>query len=357
MDCSGRRRAYSQRTSGASKISRASAGVGAPAGRAAQLGRAAAGADEGVPEVQRHLAAEDLRHQLPADGEAGSGRGVVDPGRLERHPLVGPAHRPVDLPGQLPGHLGDRHRADLGSAGAGVGDLGGLVVEAGDRGVVAPADGAVGPERVVGPGARVLRVVVVGLGVSLGLVPGQHRADVGPAPHGEDDLLGVGAGGVHLGLADLGDPDAEPGQRLAQRLLEVLGPALVPAAGVGHRGQRPADVLGERLSEAGRNPAQPVVVVPGQDVPGGHALLADLVRDQVRHHQLAQVAQVHGPGRADPRRARRRLAGMPAFCFGAHLAGCAHHPVIGRSHGTGHLHRHSAAISVPVLAGPPRTDY
>jgi hypothetical protein len=30
MDCSGRRRAYSQRTSGASKIARASAGVGAP---------------------------------------------------------------------------------------------------------------------------------------------------------------------------------------------------------------------------------------------------------------------------------------------------------------------------------------
>jgi len=30
MDCSGRRRAYSQRTSGASKICRASAGVGAP---------------------------------------------------------------------------------------------------------------------------------------------------------------------------------------------------------------------------------------------------------------------------------------------------------------------------------------
>ena len=30
MDCSGRRRAYSQRTSGASKISSASAGVGAP---------------------------------------------------------------------------------------------------------------------------------------------------------------------------------------------------------------------------------------------------------------------------------------------------------------------------------------
>jgi hypothetical protein len=30
MDCSGRRRAYSQRSTGASKICRASAGVGAP---------------------------------------------------------------------------------------------------------------------------------------------------------------------------------------------------------------------------------------------------------------------------------------------------------------------------------------
>jgi hypothetical protein len=281
---------------------------------------------------------------------------VVDPGRLERHPLVGPAHRPVDLPGQLPGHLGDRHRAHPLAAGAGVGDLGGLVVEAGHRGVVTPADRAVRLERVVGPGARLPRIVVVGIGGAgltgpLGLVPGQHRADVGPAAHGDDDLLGVRARGVHLGLADLGDPDAEPGQRLAQRLLEVLGPVRMVAAGVGYRGQRPSDVLGERLGEPGRDPAQPVVVVPRQDVPGGRALLADLVRDQVRHHEFAQVSQVHGPGRADPRRARRRLARMPAFPFGAHVARGAHHPVIGRSHETASFvvfRRHQRT-------GPPRS--
>src|SRR4029077_19840706 len=129
-------------------------------------------------------------------------------------------------------------------------------------------------------------------------------------------------------LVVLGEADAEPGQRLTQRLLEVLGPVLVLAAGVGHRGQRPADVLGERLGEAGRDPAQPVVVVPGQDVPARHPLLAYLVRDEVRGRQLAQVAQVHGPGRADPRRARRRLAGMPAFSFGTYLTGRARYPVI-----------------------------
>jgi hypothetical protein len=283
--------------------------------------------------VQRHLAAEDLGDELAADGEAGPGRGVVDPGRLERHPLIGPAHRPVDLPDQLPGDLGDRHRAGLHAAPAGVGDLGGLVVEAGHRGVVAPAHRAVRLERVVIPaGRRGLRLVVVRLGGPLGLVFGQHRADLGAAAHGEDDLFGIGAGGVHLGLADLGDPDAEPGQRLAQRLLEVLGPARVVPARVRHRGQRPADVLGERLGVAGRDPAQPVVVVPRQDVPGRGVLLADLVGDQVRDHQLAQVTQVHRPGRADSRRAGRRLAGMPAFGLGAHLAGGARHPVIGRCH-------------------------
>ena len=32
-------------------------------------------------------------------------------------------------------------------------------------------------------------------------------------------------------------------------------------------------------------------------------------------------------------------AGMPAFCLCTHQVGRAHHPVIGRSHGTSHLHR------------------
>ena len=275
---------------------------------------------------------------------------MVDPGRLERHALVGPAHRPVDLPGQLPGDRRDRRGPDPRAAGADVGDLGGLVVEGGDRGVVTAAYGAVRPERVVHRG---LRVVVIRLGSALGLVPGQHRADVGPAPHRGHDLLGVGPGGVHLGLADLGDHDAEPGQRLAQRLLEVLGPARVPAARVGHRAQRPADVLGEGVRETLRDPAQPVVVVPGQDVAAGRALLADLVRDQVRDHQFAQVPQVHRPRRADPGRAGRSQAGMPAFCFGAHPVGRAHYPVIGRSHGTGHLHRlpqASAYKQLPAVA-------
>src|SRR6202011_3079110 len=101
-------------------------------------------------------------------------RGVVDAGRLERHALVGPAHRPVHLPGQLPRDLGDRRGPHPRAAGAGVGDLGGLIVEGGYRRVVTTADRAVRPERVVHRG---LRVVIIPLGGALGAVLGQHGAD------------------------------------------------------------------------------------------------------------------------------------------------------------------------------------
>jgi hypothetical protein len=102
----------------------------------------------------------------------------------------------------------------------------------------------------------------------LGLVPQDDGADVGATAHGEDDLLGVRPGGVHLRLADLGDADAEPGQCFAERLLEVLGPVLVAVSRrIGHGRQRPSDVLGEAHREPGRHPPEPVVVVPGEDVP------------------------------------------------------------------------------------------
>ena len=334
MDCSGRPpRVQPAQQGGLEDLQRVGRGRRAAAGPA-HLGRPGS-ADEGVPEVQRHLAAEDRRHQFPADGEAGPGRGVVDPGGLERHVLVGPPHRPVDLPGQLPGHVGDRHGTHHRAAGAGIGDLRGLVVEAGHGGVVPAAGRAVGPERVVDRGLRPVIVVLIGwqrVG-ALGAVPGQDRADVGAPPHGEHDLLRVRAGGVHLGLADLGDLDPEQVQRFAQGLLEVLGEVLVLAARVGHAGQRTADVLLERVGHPERDAAQPVVVVPGQDVPARSAVPPHLVRDQVRGHELAQVPQVHRPGRADPRRAGRNLTGMPALALLAHLGRRARHPVFGRSHG------------------------
>ena len=256
---------------------------------------------------------------------------MIRPGGLERHVLVGPPHRPVDLPGQLPGHVRDRRRPHDRAAGADIGDVGGAVVESGHGGVVPPAGRAVRPERVVRPALALALALVVGVGAP-GPVPGQDRADLGAAPHGQHDLRRVGAGGIHLGLADLGDADPETLQRVAQGRLEVGGEVLVLAARVGHAGQRAADVLGEPARVPGRNPAQPVVVVPGQDVPARRAITADLVGDQVRGHELAQVPQMHRPGRADSRRAGRDLAGMPAFSRRLHLGRRAHHPVLGRSH-------------------------
>ena len=77
----------------------------------------------------------------------------------------------------------------------------------------------------------------------------------------------------------------------------------------------------ERRRQPGRNPAQPVVVVPGQQVDAVPAAAADLVGDQVRDHQLAEVAQVDRAGRAEPGGAHDRRAGSAAIRLGDHLVG------------------------------------
>ena len=119
---------------------------------------------------------------------------MVDAGRLERDPLEGPAHRPVNLPDQLARDLVDRGRADLSAAPALKGDLGGLVVEAGDRRVVPAAGSAVRLERVVGLVVVLLGgLLPPGLGGALGPVLGQDGGDVGATAHGRDDLRAVGA--------------------------------------------------------------------------------------------------------------------------------------------------------------------
>jgi len=76
----------------------------------------------------------------------------------------------------------------------------------------------------------------------------------------------------------------------------VLGPVRVAVPlGVGDAGERAADVLGEVLRLVRRHAPQAVVVVPGQDVAALGARAADLVGDEMRRHQLAQVAQVDVP--------------------------------------------------------------
>src|SRR5690606_28584475 len=108
--------------------------------------------------------------------------------------------------------------------------------------------------------------------------------------------LAIGARGVLLRLADAVELHAQRGQRLDHRGLEVLRPVRVRGAlRRGHGGQRLADVLGPRLvdtGDAGRDLAVPVVVVPGDQVPDLAAAAADLVGDEVRGHDLAQVAEV-----------------------------------------------------------------
>jgi hypothetical protein len=214
---------------------------------------------------------------------------------------------------------------------AGVADLVGRVVVGGDRGGIPAALGAVRLEReVLGRVFLVARFDKLSFGL-LGLVAAQDRADLRPAAHRGDDLLPVRAGGVHLRLADLGDPDAKLPQRVAQRGLEVLGPVRVTVPlRVGDAGERAADELGELLRLVRRYAPEPVVVVPGQDVAALGAGAADLIGDEVRRHQLAQVAQVNVPGRADAAGAGGLLARVPALSLRDHLGRGAGHPVFVR---------------------------
>ena len=167
------------------------------------------------------------------------------------------------------------------AAGAGVGQLGGLVVVRGDRGQVALADRAVRLVRVVPgaaprcrrprrprpsprrPPARPRRPASAAscCRAALSFVRYRSRtASISRAlAHREQDLLAVGARGVLLGLADAAVLDAQLGQRLDHRRLEVLGPVRVRAAGRGRAprsaacrcarprtGRRPAGTLRNR---------------------------------------------------------------------------------------------------------------
>jgi hypothetical protein len=250
---------------------------------------------------------------------------VVDAARLEHDALVGPAHGPVDLPDQLaavelvqPDGLGE-------AAGvAGVRQLGAVVVVGGDGGEVLLAVAAVRLVREVPGGAGAAVVLGGGAGAfggfELGLVEGllllllrrgllgavlvEDRVDVAAVAHGVQDLLAIDAGGVLLGLADPVELDAQLGQGLDHRGLEVLGPVRVRGAlRGGDGGQRLADVLGPGLlvdaDDALGHLAVAVVVVPGDQVSDLASAPPDLVGDEVRGHDLTQVPEVDRAGRGE----------------------------------------------------------
>ncbi|CUR57862.1 hypothetical protein NOCA1130261 [metagenome] len=272
--------------------------------------------DEGVDHAGRGAPVEDRGDQLGADGVGRPGRHVVAAGRLEVHRLEGPAHRPVDLPHQLAVGVGREVGGALVAAGrAGVGQRrGGVVVRRGGDGVAAAlaAVGPVGEARDrVGGGARAgvaLLVVLVGdrvgqvrrllggrilaRGDLLRAVLGQHGLDLVAARDRQEDLVAVGAGGVHLRLGDLLHLHAQLAQRLLQRCLEVLGPARVALPRVGHGGERAPDVLGPLRGDTGRHLAEAVEVVPRVQVAHRDAAAPQLLGDEVRGDELAQVAQV-----------------------------------------------------------------
>ena len=250
---------------------------------------------------------------------------MVHPGRLEDHAFIGPAHGPIDLPDQLAPMVGRQFHRFTVPALADIGKRRGVVVVPGDRRGVAFANGAVGtvgkvrPARVavvLGGGPRSLsrgpgrhRFVLgepawplpgIGAGFGFGAVPVQDGIDFRVFADSQQHRCAVRARGVALRLTDALELDAESAGRLDHRGLEVLGPVRVPAAfGRRHGGQRLPDVTGPRRVDTGRHPAEAVIVVPRENVHAVDTATPDLVGDQVRRHDLPQVAQVDGTRRAE----------------------------------------------------------
>src|SRR5690606_21898619 len=103
---------------------------------------------------------------------------------------------------------------------------------------------------------------------------------------------------VLLGLADAAVAHAGLGERDLRLLAEVGGPGVGGASGGrGHARERLADVLGPRLVDAVDarwHLAEAVVVVPRDEVLGVDAAPQQLVGDEVRAHDLAEVAEMDG---------------------------------------------------------------
>src|SRR6202035_3619945 len=134
--------------------------------------------------------AENVPDEPAAHHVGRPGRAVVDAGRLEGDALVGPAHRPVDLPYQLAaGELGQLDRGRV-PAGAGVGHHRRLVVVRGDRRQVAVARLAVRLVRGVG---RRRGAVVLIRGTGAGQRELVHRGLVGRQAGGGGSVPWLGA--------------------------------------------------------------------------------------------------------------------------------------------------------------------
>jgi hypothetical protein len=255
---------------------------------------------------------------------------VVHAGRLEVDVLDGPPHRPVDLPDQLALEVGGQVGEPLVARDVtDVGEVGGVLVVRRERDGVAAAVAAVGLVGEAGevPAPRCL-VLVGGLQLDgLGAVPGEHGLDRVPLADGREHGVAVVTGPVALGLRDLVHVDAHRVQRVAQRGLEVLGPGVVAAVGIGDRRQGPADVVAPRGVDADRDLAEPVVVVPDVQVTGPDPAPAQLLGDEVDGEELPQVAEVDPAGRA--------RAGGDGDDLGvtASITGCVPQRVVG---GTGH---------------------
>ncbi len=293
---------------------------------------------------------------------------MVHAAGLEDDALVGPAHRPVDLPDELAAvELVEPDRLREAAGRAGVVQLGRVVVVGRDDGEVLLAVAAVGLVREVAGGAGAAVVLVRRAGalgglqlglvdllllrlpalgalrtVLLGAVAVQHGVDVGAVPHRVQDLLAVRTRQVLLGLADAVVLDAELVERLRHRGLEVLGPVRVRRPGRGGHGrERLADVRVPRVVDAlhaVRHLAVAVVVVPGDQVAHGVAAAADLVGDEVRGHDLAEVAQVDRARRGEPGRDDDRFARRTSLRLGDDIVREAGDPVglgaaLTRSHG------------------------
>ena len=170
-------------------------------------------------------------------------------------------------------------------------------------GRVLAADLTEGLERVVRAPALFQRRRVA----ALGLLLGQRVEDQPALVHRPPDLGVVAARGVVDRLALGRDLDPEAGERSRELVDEAVGVGGQLAERVRDRRQWHPDVAIELGRHAGRDLAQPVVVVPRVQVHGRQPAAAQRVGHQVGGEDLAQVAHVDRARGRDPGRAHEPI--------------------------------------------------
>ena len=236
--------------------------------------------------IVEYLVGDDAAGLIAAHGSC-----VILAAGLKVNALDLPAHRPVDLPGELCSGAVDEVVFALVSALAGVVTLGAVVREAVEGGGVLAANGAVNDYGGVSLTLAFLRI--------LSTEAVENIKNLGAVLYCVNDSFVVSAGAVLLRLISEVYLNAELGERTLEFLLEVSGIAFAAAKGIGNVNVGFADILFPIGRNVFGNLAEAVKLIPGEEQTCLFAGLAQSAANEIAGCYIAEVAYMNRTGGAD----------------------------------------------------------